>query len=505
MGRLYQSPSPIADSSSSFKKPLQHLNTEASSSAEATTTVESFSTAATTNPLLSFTSAHSATSVAVFSSSKIFVVFTDSFFMHQIGENSISKLEWKSSPDPFLFGSFELVQVQHQSPMAVSAPSNDVAPTLNENQNQEGGEQIRFLKDECSPPCVLRPFDVMPERIEQKMVDSLPALMASRSPPLNALVVPSEDYHRSEYVSDRDKRREFIFTAPDEVAWLYNIREAVDSMLVKDDFGSAGCHVIVEEYLEGEKGDSRVGFTHGVMNMDDMSNLGLTILASGAAAWVIVLSVTYAYTWDNPPGFAQTIQNWFGKNSRSASMFIKAVVGVFGLAQLLDHADSHVTTIVCGTVAHIESNNSLLINDKMQLAQSAEGCGYIEASVKKLSLVSISSVDSDHISPFTSLLTICGQTAPSTLEDVSTGAPLPPGQRKGKHSSTAGSLQEYVEGCGLGVEAPKKHPMTPISLRIAALEALEAVITMVGTVAGTLKSATADGGAFYNSQKIQAK
>lgn len=26
-----------------------------------------------------------------------------------------------------------------------------------------------------------------------------------------------------------------------------------------------------------------------------------------AAAWVIVLSVTYAYTWDKPPGFAKTI------------------------------------------------------------------------------------------------------------------------------------------------------------------------------------------------------
>ncbi|XP_054822446.1 callose synthase 3 isoform X2 [Prosopis cineraria] len=45
-----------------------------------------------------------------------------------------------------------------------------------------------------------------------------------------------------------------------------------------------------------------------------------------AAAWVIVLSVTYAYTWDNPPGFAQTIQSWFGSNSSSPSLFIVAVV-----------------------------------------------------------------------------------------------------------------------------------------------------------------------------------
>ncbi|KAL9245990.1 hypothetical protein vseg_019579 [Gypsophila vaccaria] len=39
---------------------------------------------------------------------------------------------------------------------------------------------------------------------------NLRSLMASHSPPLHAVVVPSEDYHQSEYVSDRDKRREFI-------------------------------------------------------------------------------------------------------------------------------------------------------------------------------------------------------------------------------------------------------------------------------------------------------
>lgn len=45
-----------------------------------------------------------------------------------------------------------------------------------------------------------------------------------------------------------------------------------------------------------------------------------------AAAWVVVLSVTYAYTWENPLGFAQTIKNWFGSNSSSPSLFILAVV-----------------------------------------------------------------------------------------------------------------------------------------------------------------------------------
>ncbi|XP_038719152.1 aminopeptidase P1-like [Tripterygium wilfordii] len=45
------------------------------------------------------------------------------------------------------------------------------------------------------------------------MADTLAALrslMDSHSPPLDALIVPSEDYHQSEYVSDRDKRREFV-------------------------------------------------------------------------------------------------------------------------------------------------------------------------------------------------------------------------------------------------------------------------------------------------------
>ncbi|GLU19453.1 hypothetical protein SLE2022_357040 [Rubroshorea leprosula] len=46
-----------------------------------------------------------------------------------------------------------------------------------------------------------------------------------------------------------------------------------------------------------------------------------------AAAWVIVLPVTYAYSWENPPVFAQTIKNWFGGNSASSpSLFILAVV-----------------------------------------------------------------------------------------------------------------------------------------------------------------------------------
>lgn len=41
-----------------------------------------------------------------------------------------------------------------------------------------------------------------------------------------------------------------------------------------------------------------------------------------AAAWVIILPVTYAYSWKNPPGFAQTIRKWFGNSPTSSSLFI---------------------------------------------------------------------------------------------------------------------------------------------------------------------------------------
>ncbi|KAE9611621.1 putative 1,3-beta-glucan synthase [Lupinus albus] len=45
-----------------------------------------------------------------------------------------------------------------------------------------------------------------------------------------------------------------------------------------------------------------------------------------AAAWVVVLSVTYSCTWGNPPEFSKTIQSWFGRStSRSPSLFIMFV------------------------------------------------------------------------------------------------------------------------------------------------------------------------------------
>uniref|UniRef100_A0A6N2KJI9 1,3-beta-glucan synthase n=2 Tax=Salix viminalis TaxID=40686 RepID=A0A6N2KJI9_SALVM len=45
-----------------------------------------------------------------------------------------------------------------------------------------------------------------------------------------------------------------------------------------------------------------------------------------AAAWVIILPVTYAYSWKNPPGIGQTIKRWFGNSPSSPSLFIMAIL-----------------------------------------------------------------------------------------------------------------------------------------------------------------------------------
>ncbi|XAR60428.1 1,3-beta-glucan synthase [Bertholletia excelsa] len=45
-----------------------------------------------------------------------------------------------------------------------------------------------------------------------------------------------------------------------------------------------------------------------------------------AAAWVIILPVTYAYSLESPSALAKTIRGWFGGNAKSPSLFILAVV-----------------------------------------------------------------------------------------------------------------------------------------------------------------------------------
>ncbi|XP_077246957.1 callose synthase 3-like [Tasmannia lanceolata] len=45
-----------------------------------------------------------------------------------------------------------------------------------------------------------------------------------------------------------------------------------------------------------------------------------------AAAWVIILPVSYAYTWKNPSGLARAIKSWIGNRQDAPSLYILAVV-----------------------------------------------------------------------------------------------------------------------------------------------------------------------------------
>ncbi|KZV22357.1 callose synthase 2-like [Dorcoceras hygrometricum] len=62
------------------------------------------------------------------------------------------------------------------------------------------------------------------------------------------------------------------------------------------------------------------------MSMSAHVKLRYMLKVVSAAVWVIVLPVTYAYSWNNGPGFAQTIKNWFGQGRGSPSLYIIAVL-----------------------------------------------------------------------------------------------------------------------------------------------------------------------------------
>ncbi|XP_030953802.1 callose synthase 3-like isoform X2 [Quercus lobata] len=64
-------------------------------------------------------------------------------------------------------------------------------------------------------------------------------------------------------------------------------------------------------------------------NMSIYVKLRYILKAVTAAAWVIVLITTYAYSWKNPPVFAQTIKSWVGNNRSSPSLYILAVLIFF--------------------------------------------------------------------------------------------------------------------------------------------------------------------------------
>ncbi|KAF9621111.1 hypothetical protein IFM89_016605 [Coptis chinensis] len=61
-------------------------------------------------------------------------------------------------------------------------------------------------------------------------------------------------------------------------------------------------------------------------SMSFQVKLRYILKALSAAAWVIILPVTYAYTWENPPEFALKIRKWFGNSPSSPTLYILAIV-----------------------------------------------------------------------------------------------------------------------------------------------------------------------------------
>ncbi|CAD6241520.1 unnamed protein product [Miscanthus lutarioriparius] len=61
-------------------------------------------------------------------------------------------------------------------------------------------------------------------------------------------------------------------------------------------------------------------------NMSLVVKLRYILKLLSAAAWVVVLPVTYAYTWENPTGLARTIKSWLGDGQNQPSLYILAVV-----------------------------------------------------------------------------------------------------------------------------------------------------------------------------------
>lgn len=113
-----------------------------------------------------------------------------------------------------------------------------------------------------------------------------------------------------------------------------------------------------------------VAILHLVMNwkarksMTFAVQLRYVLKVVSAAAWVIILPVTYAYTLNNPTGFARTIKGWFGDGQSQPSLYVVAV-----LIYLSPHFLSATLFIIPHLRIKLESSNFRLINVTMWWAQ----------------------------------------------------------------------------------------------------------------------------------------
>ncbi|XP_015901659.1 callose synthase 1 [Ziziphus jujuba] len=116
-------------------------------------------------------------------------------------------------------------------------------------------------------------------------------------------------------------------------------------------------------------------------SMSTFVQLRYFLKAVTSAAWVIILPVTYAYSWKDASGFAQTLKGWFGNGPGSSSMFILAVV-----IYLAPNMLSTVLFLFPFIRRHLESSNYKIVMLIMWWSQPRlyVGRGMHESSVSLL-------------------------------------------------------------------------------------------------------------------------
>ncbi|KAJ1386723.1 hypothetical protein SESBI_40579 [Sesbania bispinosa] len=219
------------------------------------------------------------------------------FLMQDVDKDSTAKLECKSSPNSFIVGSFELIQVQHQTPVAVSAPSNGVDPALNDAQKMfdEMFKTQKFIADGVF-------FVELNEVLTRELVgDGYSGVEVRVTPVRTEIIIKAT---RTQAVLGEKGRRIRELASVMSLSATYKIfgglavrRACYGVLRFVMESGAKGCEVIVSGKLSPESKIREVqgwgacvvevaertaslivrcqgvGFTHGVMNMDNMGIL----------------------------------------------------------------------------------------------------------------------------------------------------------------------------------------------------------------------------------------
>jgi callose synthase len=102
-----------------------------------------------------------------------------------------------------------------------------------------------------------------------------------------------------------------------------NLQDAVNGTVVKQVlsiFITASILRLIQAFL-----DIVFGY-HAFRSIKLFGELRLVLKLLTSAAWLIILTICYVRTWDNPQGLIGEIQSWLGKSWESSYLYIAAVL-----------------------------------------------------------------------------------------------------------------------------------------------------------------------------------